>query len=356
MSNKRSRNTDQKKTKLGLREIASLAHVSITTVSRVLNGNNRVDPAIRKVVLDAAAQLNIDPSKRRKPKTLAFVLCNGSTSRDFHLRVLSGAEECSSLHGWDVVFLTYNYSLNASIKELTLPRVAQQRDIVRGLILSGTNSTNFIDLLNSKEIPFVLNGNNLIGQPHELQNDVIFSDDIQGGNDITRYLINAGHKNICFVGNTRLPWFARCFAGYCRAMEDAGLEPYQSSIDTENDTQIGYLGTKSLLASGRPMTAIFAGNDLAANGVYRALRESGLKIPDDASVVGCNDTVGELLYPSLTTIREFPEQLGKHMVELILNRISNPGAEIQQITIPTEFIKRDSCATISSVRRQTAEE
>jgi LacI family transcriptional regulator len=178
--------------------------------------------------------------------------------------------------------------------------------------------------------------------------DMVFSDDIQGGQDVTRYLISLGHHHIWFVGNVRLPWFARCYEGYRRAMEEARLEPRCSSVDSENETDIGYLGAKSLLARGEPVTAIFAGNDATGHGVYKGLRESGLSIPGDVSVVGCDDAVGSWLYPALTTIREFPELLGKQMVELLLNRIANPGLDPQQITIPTELIKRDSCRAISS--------
>jgi DNA-binding LacI/PurR family transcriptional regulator len=83
--------------------------------------------------------------------------------------------------------------------------------------------------------------------------------------------------------------------------------------------------------------------------VYKALRDSGLRIPDDISVAGCNDTVGPWLHPGLTTIREFPEQLGKYMVELLLKRIANPNAPPQTVTVPTELIQRDSCRALSQV-------
>lgn len=126
------------------------------------------------------------------------------------------------------------------------------------------------------------------------------------------------------------------------------MQPRHSTIDSEDETDIGYLGTKSLLARGEPVTAIFAGNDPTAHGVYKGLRDSGLEIPGDVSVVGCDDTVGPWLYPALTTIREFPEQLGKQMVELLLNRIANPGQHSQQAILPTELIKRDSCRAISA--------
>lgn len=340
------KNTSDRKKKLGLREIAAVANVSIATVSRVLNANSRVDPAIQKTVLDAVAKLDIDLSQRNKTKALAFLLSNRAMLHPFHSRILSGVEAYCAAHGWDLIFLSFNYLPNVPWKELRLPTVVQRHDVVRGVILAGTTSANLLELLEHKGISFVVLGNNIIGEPETLKSDVIFSDETQGGQDMTRYLVSLGHRRICFVGNTRLPWFARCYEGYRKGMEEAGLPPRVSSIDSENDTEIGYLGTKSLLASGEPVTAIFAGNDPTAYGVYKALRDSGLNIPKDISVAGCNDTIGAWLYPGLTTIREFPEQLGRHMVELLLSRIAEPHQESRRVIIPTEFIKRDSCHAI----------
>jgi DNA-binding LacI/PurR family transcriptional regulator len=174
-------------------------------------------------------------------------------------------------------------------------------------------------------------------------NDVFFADDIQGGQDATRYLISLGHGHIWFVGNTREPWFARCFEGYRRALEEKGLVARESSTDSPDETESGYLGIKSLLAREEPVTAILAGNDPTAHGVYKALRDRNLRIPDDISVVGCDDTVGTWLSPALSTSREFPEQLGKQLVELVLKRIGEPDRGPRCVVIPTEFIKRDSC-------------
>lgn len=333
--------------KLGLREIATEANVSMATVSRVLNGNSRVSPEIQKLVLEAAAKLDFDPSQRNKSKALAFVLSNRAMLHPFHSRILIGAETYCAQHGWDIVFLLYNYSANVPWKELHLPKVVQRQDVVRGVILAGNTSSNLLELLDHKGIAQVVLGNNIIGDPKHLKTDIIYSDDRQGAYDITRHLIGLGHRAISFVGNIRLPWYARCFEGYSRAMEEAKLTRRHSSIDSDDDGEIGYLGTKSLLTSGQKVTAIFAGNDPSAHGVYKALRDSGLRIPDDMSVVGCNDTIGAWVYPSLTTIREFPEHLGKHMVEMLLNRIANPNAAPQRLTIPTEFVKRDSCRAIT---------
>jgi DNA-binding LacI/PurR family transcriptional regulator len=343
--------------KIGLREIASDAGVSVSTASRVLNGNSRVESALRQKVLDAAERLNIDLSLRDNAKTLLFVLSNRGVYDAFHSRVLLGAEESCVALGWNILFMSFNYSPNTPWRELHLPKVVQRHDFVRGIILTGTNFVNLIELLHNKGIISVVLGNNISGDTQRLKADIVFSDEIQGGCDVTRYLISLGHRDIWYVGNLRLPWFARGFAGYSRAMEDAGLEPRQSHIDSENSTEVGYLGTKSLLARGESVTAIFAGNDPAAQGVYKALRDSDLRIPDDVSVVGCSDTIAGMLYPALTTIREFPEQLGKQMVELVLNRISNPLSDPKRVTIPTELIKRDSCSKpIPTVRGNPAQE
>src|SRR5580698_6505534 len=130
------------KRKAGLREIASAANVSIATASRVLSGNNKVAPAIRKAVWMEAEKLGIDPSQRNKNKTLAFLLSNRAMLHAFHSRILSGAEAQCAARGCDMVFLSYHYPCHTPWKELHLPRVIGRRDLIRGVVLAGTNSTN----------------------------------------------------------------------------------------------------------------------------------------------------------------------------------------------------------------------
>ena len=333
--------------RVGLKQIAAEAKVSIATVSRVLNGNNRVDPAIQMAVLDAAAKFDLDLLQRNKARALAFLLSNRVMLHPFHSRVLSGAEAYCAVHGWDIVFLSFNYPLNVNRGQLHLPKLLERRDVIRAVIVAGTNSGSLIELLEHECVPYVALGNNIFDVPPMSKGDLVFSDETRGSSDMTRYLIGLGHRDIWFVGNTRLPWFARCFAGFSQAMGEAGLSARHLNVDSEDDAEVGYIATKTIVARNEPVTAIFAGNDAAAHGVYKGLRDCGLSIPDDISVAGCDDTVGEWLYPGLTTIREFPEQLGKQMVELILSRIAKPGFESRQITIPTELIKRESCQQIA---------
>jgi DNA-binding LacI/PurR family transcriptional regulator len=349
-------NVNQQKNKVGVREVAELAKVSVATVSRVLNGSSNVDPSTQRIVLDAAAKLDIDVFQRNKTKALAFLLGNRAMLHPFHSRILLGAEAHCAAYGWDMVFLSFNYSPQVSWKELHLPKVIQRRDTVRAMILAGTNSTNLFELLDHKGITFAVLGNTVVGDLEVLKDqDAVFSDDVQGGNDMTRYLIGLGHRNIGFVGNVRLPRFARSFAGYRRAMDEANLPQRLNSPGSEDDAEIGYIGAKSLLTQDNSVTAILAGNDRTAHGIYKALRDCGLRVPADISVAGCDDTVGQWLHPSLTTNREFPEQVGQQLVELVLNRIAKHDLPPQHVTLPTEFVKRDSCRSIPVLKETAAD-
>jgi DNA-binding LacI/PurR family transcriptional regulator len=166
-------NSNPQKTKKGLREIASAAHVSIATVSRVLNGNSRVDRTIQKTVLDAASNLNVNFSPRNKVKALAFLLSNRAMLHAFHSQILIGAEAYAAARGWDMVFLSFNYSPKISWKEVHLPTIVQRRDLVRAVMLAGTNSTNLIEKLAHEGIPSVVLGNNILDEIRDFMNNDI---------------------------------------------------------------------------------------------------------------------------------------------------------------------------------------
>lgn len=336
--------------KLRVQELATRANVSIATVSRILNGSARVSQELQDRVRRAAAEIGVNLQDSTRSRTVAFVLGNRHMLHLFHSRVLAGAQDYCTARGWDAIFLSFNYQPTVPWKELRFPQVLRRRDIIRAAILGGTNSENLLLALKHRGIPFATLGNNLLLNETEHRDyDVVYSNDLQSAYEMTRYLQSLNHRSIWFVGNTKLPWFARCYSGYNRAMKDAGLMPRLSEFYSSDEEEVGYLATKSILGGGETVTAIFAGTDPAARGVYRAAREAGKHIPNDLSVVGCNDTYGSLLSPPLTTIREFPELLGSQLVELVLSRIAEPELPPRQVTIPTEIIKRESCASLTSV-------
>jgi DNA-binding LacI/PurR family transcriptional regulator len=325
------------------REVAKLSKVSTATVSRVARGQVNVDPAIRQRVRRAAEQLGMDLQGRLNETStiIAFILSNRDVLNTFHSRVLFGAENYCALQNRELLFMTFRYSPGVPPKDLHLPQILSQRATVRAAILGGTNSSNMLAALRDREIPFAVLGNNVLGEWTPCEYDTVFSDDVQGAFDLTRHLISDGHRDIWFIADTELPWYARCAEGYRRAVEEAGLQPHFSQIHSD-DHELGYLGMRSILSRREPVTAVFAGSDPVARGVYEALHQSGLSIPNDISVAGFNDSGASLMAPSLTTVREFPEELGKHLAEFVLSRIQNPDHKPQQLTIPTRVIVRES--------------
>jgi len=327
-------------------EVARLAKVSLSTVSRVAQGNSRLAPSVQASVLAAAQDLGVNLTSGAKGPTIAFILGNRDTVNEFQSKVLLGAEGYCTRKDWALHFISFRSDLNAPLSRLSLPEVLTSSNRPSGVILSGTHSANILAALTEKKIPFSLVGNNIVGDWQPDQYDCVFTDDVRGSAEITRYLIAQGHRNIWYIGNQRLPWFARCARGYRQAMKDADLEPRFSEIGSE-DRELGYLAVKALLASGERPTALFVGTDQAASGVYQALQECGIRIPDDISVAGFNDTIGEVLHPGLTTVREFPKELGVHLAEFAIRRIQEPNLAPQQLVMPTELIRRESVRQIA---------
>lgn len=331
--------------KFTMRDLARAAKVSPATISRILAGNPTVDPTIRKQVHKVAQKLGVDLESRRKGKSrvMAFLLANRDVMHSFQARVLLGAETYCAQHNWELLFMSFRYAPETAPEALHLPQLLSNRTNACAVILGGTNYPNLLSALEARSIPFAVLGNNVIGEWSEVRSDAAYSDDITGAREATAYLISKGHRSIGFLGNLQLPWFRRCGAGYEEAMTAASLTP--RCIDLRSDgSQLGYLATKALLSRYPDSTALLAGSDQVAAGAYDALREAKLAVPAQFSVMGFNDTQGEMLYPPLSSVREFPEELGRHLAEFVLNRLRNPSIACQKLTVPTQIVLRGSVA------------
>jgi len=134
---------------------------------------------------------------------------------------------------------------------------------------------------------------------------------------------------------------------YERAMREAKLQVHASELQSREGEEMGYLAAKLVLQQSLP-TAIFAGDDAAARGVYKAARDRGLSIPEDLSVAGFNDTPeAAALHPPLTSVHVFTDELGKQLAEVLLKRITRPDLVVRDLTLPTQVIRRESCASVS---------
>jgi DNA-binding LacI/PurR family transcriptional regulator len=332
--------------KVRLSDVARAANVSTATVSRLVAGQGGANSETRDRVFKAAVRLGFDLERGRKSKIIAFLLSNRGVLHPFHSAVLMGAEAYCAERDYAVLFLPFHYSTGDAAAALRLPEILRRRQVISGVIAAGTNSQSLLDVLSRRGIPWVALGNNILGERQESQSGAIYFDDVTGGYELTRYLQSLGHQKIAFVGNLKLPWYARRYRGYLRAMEEAGLKSSVSELNSREGEETGYLAAKLLLQQSLTPTAIFAGDDAAAHGVYKAARDVGMRVPHDLSVAGFNDTVeASALHPALTTVHVFTEELGKQMAELLLKRIARPDLPLQSITLPTQVVRRESCAS-----------
>ncbi len=343
--------------KVRIQDVAHAAGLSNATVSRVLNGSERVRPNLHERVIKTAIKLGFDLKHRNDSRIIAFLLSNRAVLHPFHSAVLVGAEAHCAANDFGVLFLPMQYSPKLSWKGLHIPRLLQNRKVVRGVIAAGTNSQNLLDALTDRRLPTVCLGNNIVGEWRSDQYSAVFFDDIGGAQEATSYLQSLGHRDIWYIGNCQRTWFARRSEGYRRAMEQAGLAPLVRDVNIDNAEDLGYLATKSILSEGQGITAILAGDDTTARGAYRALADHGLRIPADVSVIGVNDTIeASALLPPLTSVRVFTEQLGKQMADLLLKQISRLDVKPQVVTLPTRLIRRESCGPLAPVESAALKE
>jgi DNA-binding LacI/PurR family transcriptional regulator len=307
------------KSRKGLHAVAQLAQVSPATVSRVVNRTTRVSSDVESRVRAAAERLGFDLRRKRSTNLIAFLLGNRSLLHPFHSQVLVAAEAYCALHDYSLLFFPLHYSASQDWRKLHVPQILQRADVMDGFIVAGVNYPNLLCLLKNT--------------------------DETGAADLTRYLLSMGHRRIAFVANSRLAWFRRRSDGYRRVMEESGLKPWIAEMDSDQEYEVGFLATKQILSAHARVDAIFGGSDATCHGIYGALREARIGVPDDISVCGFNDTPeATVLYPPLTSVRVFPELVGRQLAELVLARLASPGGALQSRVIPTQLVKRESCA------------
>jgi LacI family transcriptional regulator len=326
-------------------DVAREAGVSAATISRLVRGGTRVNAETRDRILMAAQRLNFNLEARKSSRIIAFLLSNRGVLHPFHSSILMGAEAYCAEHDYGLLFLPLQYSLTLAKERLPLPEILLRKTVVAGAIVAGTNSEAMLELLTEHEIPWVVLGNNVAGDWAHDRPRSIFFDDIRGAYELTTYLISLGHIHIGFAGNLSLPWYLRRFQGYRKAIEEAGLKVMSSDLRTLDGEEMGYLGARLMLQQDPRPTAIFAADDPAGRGVYRAARDHNLKVPEDLTVAGFNDTPdAAALHPPLTTVRVFTEELGRQAGELLFQQIGQPDVTSSSVVLPTQLIRRESSA------------
>ncbi|MFF9374140.1 LacI family DNA-binding transcriptional regulator [Streptomyces griseoluteus] len=325
-----------------LAEIAREAGVSAPTVSKVLNGRADVAAATRTRVEELLRTHGYRRRRAEVTRSPLIELVFHELESAWAMEVIRGVENVARDAGLSVV-------LSESAGRLTPGRtwadqVAGRRPHGVVLVLSGLDAAQQA-LLTSRSVPFVVM--DPAGDPGA---DVpsVGATNWQGGLAATRHLIDLGHTRIGAIGGPSRMMCARArLDGYRAALETAGL-PADPALIREGDFhhESGHrLGLDLLGRPGRP-TAVFAGNDLQALGLYEAARELGLRVPEDVSVVGFDDLpVARWVGPPLTTVRQPLTEMAEAAARLVLElgRGEREGTATR-LELATSLVVRSSTA------------
>ncbi|PKE30076.1 transcriptional regulator RbsR [Rahnella sp. AA] len=326
-----------------MKDVARLAGVSTSTVSHVINKNRFVSESIADKVNAAVEQLNYAPSalarslKLNQTRTIGMLLT--ASSNPFYSEVVRGVERSCYERGYSLILC--NTDNDAERMNRSLETLLQKR--VDGLLIMCTeNHRPSKDAISRyPSLPIVM----MDWSPFEGSIDVIQDNALLGGEMATDYLIRHGYSRIaCITGPLDKTTAQERLNGYRQAMKKAGLEilpGYEVSSDFEFGG--GLVAMEQLLMLPEPPHAIFASNDAMAVGVYQALYQRGLRVPDDVAVVGYDDIqLAQYMMPPLTTIHQPKDSLGELAVDALLHRLQEPESEPQVLVLTPELVVRQS--------------
>lgn len=335
-----------------IKDVAKIANVSITTVSRVSNGSKGVSAKTRRRVLNAIKELGYSPSaiasglKTRLSKSIGIAVPD--TIGDFYGEVINGIESVATENGYNLIV-----SLNHHIikEELEAVNFFKAKKVDGAILVTTSGDDDYVRSLIDEGYNIVL----LDRDPHGLKIDTVKIDNFRGGHLATEYLLKLGHSAILFIqGVPYIDSSKERFNGYKRALKDNKIK-FNPDFILSGDffVESGYSSIRRYLDKyGLNFSAIFASNDQMAMGAIKALNDKGISVPDEVSVVGFDDSyISPYIIPSLTTIKQRREEMGKIAAELLLDKISfhkKKERTPRQITIPVELIERESAIPISS--------
>ncbi|GCE31335.1 transcriptional regulator [Dictyobacter alpinus] len=330
--------------RLTMSEIAREVGVSTTTVSKVLNQLPGVGAQTRARIQHVIEQheyvQNHAARHLRKGQTGLIDLVLMRLEGGYDLGIMHGVQETLMESGHRLaVFATHE---NEVVERLWLRRLFDQStDGV--LLLLPYEHGEIANSLVQQKIPFVA-----IGDRNEPATNfpTIGSTIWLGGYTATEYLLSLGHRRIGIItGPLHLMTSRARLAGYREALERAGI-PVDPALICEGTYLLGdgFKQTYALLDLPEPPTAIFAGNDAQATGVYQALYQRNIRIPDDMSVIGFDDvTYSAQMAPPLTTIRQPLVEIGKMATNMLLRLISGHTLESTNVELSTSIVIRQSC-------------
>lgn len=336
---------------LTLEEVAKIAGVSRSTVSRVVNDHPSVRTSVRERVWEVIRETGYQPHAAarslvtRRTHIIGAIIPEALSTLftdPFFSILLSGITETCNTQRYNLMLSLFNHPAG---QEEMYRRIIHGGHLDGVIVASARTDDPLIPKLNQDGVPFVLVGRHPNGRVHYV--DV---DNAGAARMAVEHLIRFGHRRIGTItgplgmtsGQDRLEGYRRALKAYQIPIEDDLI------FEGEFTESSGRTGAKRLLAASP--TAIFAASDMMAIGAMKGIRQAGLQVPKDIALVGFDDIpLAAAVEPALTTVRQPIERLGSMAANLLLNLLENPPdeqASTHKIILPGELVVRDSCGAL----------
>jgi LacI family transcriptional regulator len=334
--------------KMDIRSIARLANVSIATVSRTINGVSTVNAKMAKRVWDVIEQFDFVPNTQARAlvsgRSKLFGLVVSEITNPFFPELIQGFEDIAVEHGYEILISSTNHDpkrMSHCIRRML------ERKVEGVAIMTFGIEEPLLDQLASRKVPLVFID---IG-PDRPGINVLKVDYHHGIRKAVQHLAALGHRKIAFLsGPMRLHSAQSRLAAFKKSMQECGIpiDPAQI-IEGDHTLEGGGIAMEKLLGlPGTPAslpTAIVCSNDLTAIGVLHKLYRTGLKVPEDISVIGFDDIhIAEVMMPPLTTVQMSRIDIAKAAFGALRAQAESPEPSQgkKEFTIPTDLVVRES--------------
>lgn len=332
-----------------IKDVARVAGVAPITASRVINDSGYVSDKTRQRVEAAIEELGYVPNRvarslrSKQTNTLALVLTD--ITNPFWTTIARGVEDVASQEGFSVILCNTDES---EAKEHSYVQVLLQKQVDGFLLVPANSTSRSIGLIQKQGVPLVV-----LDRTVPAPVDTVKSDSVDGAYRLTWHLLEQGYRHIAMLSGPRevstavdrVKGYRQALANWATAHHNVVERPQAPSvIYGEFTQQDGYAMMQQLLKMASPPTAVFAANNFIAIGAFRALREAGLRVPEDIALVAFDDLpLTFMLAPFLTVAAQPVYDMGRRAAQLLLRRLAESDrGPAQEILLPVDIIVRRS--------------
>lgn len=334
--------------RVGIKEIAEKAGVSIATVSHSFRNPGRVSDKTRAKVLAAAKEVGYTPNQQavslRTAKSGNIVVIFPDVTDSYNSEIIKGIDAVARDRHYAVLL---GDTQGSAEREREFAALVDSRQADGVILMSHRMPFDISPETSPEDLPKLVNGSEFAGHS---EFPTVVVDDRQGGMDATKHLIELGHRQIAAItGDIESTSAQLRLEGFRKAMADAGIPVNERMvINGEYSIDSGEFAVKELLIRRDRPTAIFCFSDEIALGCMHALRTSGFQIPRDISVIGFDDIpFAKYFVPSLTTIAQPAEAIGRMCATLLLDLIDGKSTKKKRFILPHTLVVRESTGRIA---------